>query len=167
MDSNKSQRCGKLRQPIVTCLALALGLLLLISSGVKAAETASATASAAGDLNLSTAQQQKLSALETASRAQASQLTERIKLLRSKLASLYRTYTLNPEDAKRLNGELNSVQGQLLDLRLGEQTQLRAILSADQFAQLQAAIANDRSWSGHHGHGRGSTDLERGQARHS
>lgn len=143
-----------LRSFVLACAAL---LLLSLAQPAPAAELAASQAQPAPNLNLSPAQQQKLGALESTSRAQASQLTEQIKQLRGKLADLYKAYNLDPNDAKRLNSQLNSVQQQLLDLRLSEQVQLRSILTADQFAQLQAAIAQPSGWKGHHGrdHARG------------
>ena len=104
---------------------------------------ATAPISAAAPLSLTDQQQQKLSALETDSRNQADRLKGQIDQLRRRLAGLYGTYNLDAGGARRLNRDLNRVQGQLLDLRLSEQQHLRAILSPDQFARLQAAIRQD------------------------
>lgn len=141
------------RGDLLICALLLLCMIasceLSSASPARAADMAAEQASPAPNLNLTPLQQQKLAALESASGAQAGQLTEQIKQLRGKLADLYRAYNLDPNDAKRLNGQLNAVQGQLLDLRLSEQVQLRAILTADQFGQLQAAIKQPGEWRGH------------------
>ena len=96
--------------------------------------------SEAAALNLSPAQQQKLTALESASHAQSGQLITQIHQLRQKLSDLYGTYTLDVAGVRRMNQEMNRVQGQLLELRLAEQLQMRKILSPTQFIQLQTAI---------------------------
>lgn len=122
----------------------ALGLLLItfLAFPALAADPAPAHATdfGASGLNLTTQQQQKLAALENASHAQAGQMIGQIEQIRRKLADLYGTYDFDVNAARRLNQDLNRVQGQLLDLRLSEQQKLRGILSPDQFAQLQAAI---------------------------
>ena len=58
---------------------------------------------------------------------------------------MYAAYSVDVAGARRTNQDLNRVQGQLLDLRLSEQLQMRKILSPAQFAQLQAAIHKHES----------------------
>ena len=91
-------------------------------------------------LNLTPAQQQRLSVLESGSRVQSGQLIAQIRQLRQKLSEMYAAYSVDVAGARRANQDLNRVQGQLLDLRLSEQLQMRKILSPAQFAQLQEAI---------------------------
>ena len=113
----------------------------------------------AAAVNLTPAQHQKLTALESASRAQSSQLITQIHQLRQKLSEMYAVYGVDIAGARRTNQDINRVQSQLLDLRLSEQIQMRKILSPAQFAQLQAAIhKQDSSEEGRHpdsddGHG--------------
>ena len=104
-------------------------------------------------LNLTAPQQQKLAALESASRTQAGQLIGQIQQVRAKLSDLYQQYNFDANAARRMNQDLNRVQGQLLDLHLSEQQQLRDILSADQFAQLQAEIHRHGFRGGHRADG--------------
>jgi Spy/CpxP family protein refolding chaperone len=96
--------------------------------------------SEAATLNLSPVQQQKLTALESASHAQSGVLIAQIHQLRHKLSDLYGTYTVDVAGARRMNQEMNRLQSQLLELRLAEQLQIRKILSPAQFSQLQTAI---------------------------
>ena len=96
--------------------------------------------SEAAALNLTPAQQQKLTALETASHTQARQFIGQIEQLRHKLSELYEAYALNVGDIRKANQDLNHVQGQLLDLRLSEQLQLHKILTPEQFTKLQTAL---------------------------
>ena len=96
-------------------------------------------------LGLTPAQQQKLSALESDSRAQSGRLIAQIRQFRQKLSDMYAAYNVDVAGARRTNQDLNRVQGQLLDLRLSEQLQMRKILSPTQFAQLQAAIHKHES----------------------
>ncbi|WP_301002507.1 Spy/CpxP family protein refolding chaperone [Capsulimonas corticalis] len=104
-------------------------------------------------MNLTPAQQQKLAALESASRAQSHDLFTQLQQIRGKLSDLYRKYDLDVAAATRLNQDLNRVQGQLLDQRLSDQQQLRRILTPDQFAQLQSSILRrPHPGEGHEGH---------------
>jgi Spy/CpxP family protein refolding chaperone len=96
--------------------------------------------SEAATLNLSPVQQQKITALESASRAQSGVLIAQIHQLRHKLSDLYGTYAVDVAGARRMNQEMNRLQSQLLELRLTEQLQIRKILSPAQFSQLQTAI---------------------------
>jgi Spy/CpxP family protein refolding chaperone len=100
-------------------------------------------------MNLTAAQQKKLSDMESASHEQAKQLFDQIRALRDKLSDLYKVYSFDSGDARHLNHQLNHVQGQLLDLHLNEQQQLRSILTPEQFAQLQAAIQQHNGWDDH------------------
>lgn len=99
-------------------------------------------------LNLSPAQQQKMTDLGSSSQAQAHLLYGQVHKLRDKLSDLYGSYVLDPAEARRLNGELNRVQGQLLALHLSEQQQMRAVLNPEQFALLQAALKQQGGWKG-------------------
>ena len=126
-------------------LGAALGVALLAPLAARAVDAPPA-------LDLTAPQQQKLAALESASRAQADALIGQIHQLRHKLSDLYGAYKLDAVAARRINQDLNRVQGQLLDLRLSEQQQLRGILSADQFAHLQAAM-HQPGFRGDHGPG--------------
>ena len=126
-------------------------LLTVVGSVLISWLSAPARAGDAGaPLNLTAPQQQKLAAMESASRAQAGQLIAQIQQIRKKLSDLYGTYNFDAGAARRLNQDLNRVQGQLLDLHLSEQQQLRGILSADQFAQLQATM-HKHDFPGDHG----------------
>ena len=97
-------------------------------------------ASETDSLGLTPTQKQKLTALESASRTQADQLIGQIQKLRHALSESYEDYNLDMAAVRRTNQDLNRVQGQLLDLRLSEQVQLRRILTPEQFAKLRAAI---------------------------
>ena len=124
-----------------TLAALALCLLALWAGPVFAGDPSTLRLSdSEAALNLTPAQQQKLSVLESASRIQSSQLISQIRQCRQKLSDMYAAYSVDVAGARRTNQDLNRVQGQLLDLRLSEQLQMRKILSPAQFAQLQAAI---------------------------
>ncbi|MEO7716179.1 MAG: periplasmic heavy metal sensor [Capsulimonas sp.] len=102
-------------------------------------------------MNLTPAQQQRLTALESASRTQSADLFSQLQQTRRKLSDVYRKYDLDAVAAARLNQDLNRVQGQLLDLRLSDQQQLRKILTPDQFAQLQSSIQRRPRPDGGHG----------------
>ncbi len=142
MDATRHARraAGRLirRRAVAACAAL---LLLAGASPPASADAPHAdgwlSATPAG---LTPQQQQRLSALEAASEGQADRLLDQIRQLRGKLFDLYGRYALDAAEASRLDKSLNHVQEQLLDLRLSEQQQLRAILSPGQFAQVQAAI---------------------------
>jgi Spy/CpxP family protein refolding chaperone len=100
-------------------------------------------------MNLTAQQQQKLTDLGNKSHGQAKQLYEQIHKLRDKLSDLYGEYAFDAAEARRLNSELNRVQGQLLDLHLSEQQQLRGILTSEQFTQLQSALRLHGGWGKH------------------
>lgn len=124
----------------------AVGSLLTMLHPCAAGEMASSYALS----GLTAQQQQKLSALETSSGDKAKELFAQIDQIRGKLFNLYQVYQLDTAAAAHWNQQLNHVQRQLLDLRLSEQRQLRAILSAAQFAQLQAAMHQHDDWDRHH-----------------
>ena len=131
-------------RPALRCLPVAAWAALIFLMGVSFSATADAPCATAWPsgvpADLTPQQQQRLSVLEAASRGQADRLLDQIRQLRGKLFDLYGGYTLDATEAARLDKNLNHVQEQLLDLRLSEQQQLRAILSPEQFAGIQAAI---------------------------
>ena len=136
---NRRQVTGRL---CGTCVAAALLFIACLPTPVAADDMAAPrlVGSEASGLNLTPPQQQKMAAVESASRAQSQQLIAQIQKLRRALSEIYEAYSVDVAGARKKNQELNRVQGQLLDLRLSQQLQLRKILSADQFAQLQAVI---------------------------
>ena len=125
---------------------LSIGLLLCLRLPTLAADANMPP----NPLKLTAPQQQKLSDMENASQQQARGLTDQIRHLRDRLSQLYGTYTFDTGEVHQLNQQINRVQGQLLELRLSEQRQLRSILTPDQFAQLQSAIR--RHGPGEYGH---------------
>lgn len=143
MDTNQYPQRGESEQRMtwrtLLCLA-ALGFSLGNGAAPLAAEPGGPPPPLSSMMKLTPPQQQKLSDMENTSHQQASQLTDQIRRLRERLSVLYGTYSLDTGEARQLNQQINRVQGQLLELRLTEQRQLRNILSPDQFAQLQAAI---------------------------
>lgn len=146
-----------------TLVALAFGLTASQLAPVLAAETIGMESIAAETiaptaLNLTPIQQKKLSAVQSASRTRAEQLFGQIRQLRERLSGLYESYNFDPAEARRVNQELNRVQGQLLDLRLSEQQQLRGVLSPDQFAQLQAGVHRHGGPDDHGPHDHGPND---------
>lgn len=129
---------------LVLIMCFCVSVFCIVPAG--AADPAPPSLPGTAAMNLTSAQQKKLSDLETASQGQAKQLFDQIRTLRGKLSDLYNSYSFDAGEARHLNHQLNHVQGQLLDLHLSEQQQLRGILTADQFAQLQAAIHQHGGW---------------------
>ena len=91
-------------------------------------------------LQLDPGQKERFTQFETTSRDKKKKLIDQIRDLRHQLWDAYQAYNLDTKRVKALNRELNKVQQDLLRLHYDEQIELRKILTADQFARLQAAI---------------------------
>jgi len=138
------------------------GLCLLCPSAVNSAPAASAPPPAIGQqdqaaLNLTPDQKQKFTAFMSESQAARAKLYGKLHDLHRDLRSVYQSYQLDVKHAKSLDGQLNEVQQELLDLHLSEETHIREILTPEQFATLQAQIHQHmeqraQQW-GHGNHG--------------
>jgi len=91
-------------------------------------------------LQLDPQQKAKFTAFENESRDKKKKLISQVRDLRHQLWTAYQSYNLDIKHVKALNRDLNRVQQDLLKLHFDEQVQLRKILTAEQFARLQAAI---------------------------
>jgi Spy/CpxP family protein refolding chaperone len=92
------------------------------------------------ELRLTPEQQQQLARLEAESRAESGRWMAQIGRLRRQLDAQYRGYAVDANRVRALHNEINQAQARLLETNLSTQLRLRAILSAEQFAALQAVM---------------------------
>jgi len=114
-------------------------------------------------LQLNSDQKLRFTEFENTSRDKKKKLIDHIRDIRHQLWDAYQAYNLDTKKVKALNRELNRVQQDLLHLHYDEQIELRKILTADQFARLQAAIhqameADKNHW--HHDDHGGNPDWQ-------
>ena len=102
-------------------------------------------------LQLNAEQKARFTAFETTSREKKKKLIDHIRDVRHQLWTAYQAYNLDVKQVKGLNRELNKVQQELLKQHFDDQIELRKILTAEQFARLQAAIKQQmESGKGNH-----------------
>jgi Spy/CpxP family protein refolding chaperone len=144
------------RQRLIRGAAIVAAATMLVTADLPRANAADAPPASGHEqdyLQLNPDQKQKFAEFETNARGKRDQLFGQLREIHKQLGAVYRQYELDINKAHAINQQLNAVQQQLLQLHLTEQIQLRKILTADQFAKLQAAIqqhrSHDQNWRKH------------------
>jgi Spy/CpxP family protein refolding chaperone len=91
-------------------------------------------------LGLSADQKTRVQALHKSIGAQMRVLGQRLRQRRKALEAVYGAYDLDTAKARQLNKQINDTQRGILDEHLRLQTELRGILTQDQFSRLQTMI---------------------------
>jgi Spy/CpxP family protein refolding chaperone len=91
-------------------------------------------------LGLSADQKTRVQALHKSIGAQMRTLGQTLRQRRKALEAVYGAYDLDTAKARQLNKQINDTQRAILDQHLRLQTDLRGILTQDQFSRLQTMI---------------------------
>lgn len=91
-------------------------------------------------LGLSADQKARVDALHKDIGRQMRELSETLRARRQALETLYKDYDLDTGKARSLNNQINDTQKAMLEQHLRLQTELRKILTEDQFSRLQSIV---------------------------
>ncbi|MGE5280406.1 MAG: Spy/CpxP family protein refolding chaperone [Deltaproteobacteria bacterium] len=89
------------------------------------------------ELGLSEEQEAQLAQMRQANRAEAKTLREAVQAAQKSLREALGRYDADPATIQTLAAEVKAAQAQMVDHRVASVTQLKTILTAEQFAKLQ------------------------------